>query len=115
MTVTRYSRKDRSYRDRGQMFGTDGHITWTEPALFDMIEHLGDAIPSHTLDEIVATRYPQAGPHCPACGSTNVTRQSLGLAWLCADCERGGFVTWDDDHDKCWHELGPETDQPSMF
>ena len=25
-----------SYRDKGQMFGTDGHVTWTEPALFDV-------------------------------------------------------------------------------
>lgn len=28
---------------KGQMFGTDGHVTWTEPQLFDLIGQL-DAV-----------------------------------------------------------------------
>lgn len=36
----------RSYHDRGQMFGTDGHITWTEPELFSMVESLEQFTPA---------------------------------------------------------------------
>ena len=32
----------RSYRDRGQLFGTDGASTWIEPGLFDSVD-LGTA------------------------------------------------------------------------
>jgi hypothetical protein len=49
------------------MFGTDGHITWTEPQLFDMVEKLADVVslPRLPASDVQGVRTDtRCGPKC---------------------------------------------------
>lgn len=44
-------RAPKSYRDRGQLFGTDGASSWIEPDLFAGISQAGDPEPLNPCND----------------------------------------------------------------